>query len=331
MKAMLLRAAAAISTPPLRLEDVPDPRPAADEILIKVSACAVCRTDLQLTEGDLAAQFTPFIPGHQVTGEVVATGSTVEGWQPGDRAAAGWLASTCGVCAYCRAGRENLCPDAQFTGWSRNGGYAEYVAVRSAFAFKVPQGFADLAAAPLLCGGVIGYRSLKRSAVQPGQRLGLFGYGASAHLTIQVARHWGCEVFVWTRSAQEQQRALATGAAWAGSYGDHPGVAMDAAITFAPVGDVVISALESVTPGGTVAINAIHLDRIPEFSYDLLWRERNLVSVANYTRQDATELLDLAATIPIATDIETLPLSAANDALQRLKDGRLRGTAVLCP
>lgn len=302
-----------------------------DEIVIKVSACAVCRTDLQLAEGDLKAQLLPVIPGHQVTGEVVALGSAVEGWHPGDRAAAGWLASTCGVCAYCRGGRENLCPQAQFTGWSRNGGYAEYIAVRAACAFKVPPGFADLAAAPLLCGGVIGYRSLKRSAVQPGRRLGLFGYGASAHLTIQVARHWGCEVFVWTRSPREQRRALATGAAWAGGYGERPGVAMDAAITFAPVGHVVVSALEAVAPGGTVAINAIHLDRIPQFSYDLLWRERSLVSVANYTREDATELLGLAAAIPIVTDIETLPLSAANDALLRLKDGRLRGTAVLCP
>ncbi len=331
MKAMVLHAPAAIASAPLQLEDVPEPQAAADELVIKVSACAVCRTDQQLTEGDLAAQISPLIPGHQVTGEVVAVGSAVEGWRPGDRAAAGWLASTCGVCIYCRSGRENLCPDAQFTGWSRNGGYAEYIAVRAAFAFKVPAGFADLAAAPLLCGGVIGYRSLKRSAVQPGGRLGLFGYGASAHLTIQVARHLGCEVFVWTRSAQEQQRALATGAAWAGGYDERPGVAMDAAITFAPVGDVVISALAAVAPGGTVAINAIHLDRIPQFSYDLLWRERNLVSVANYTRADATELLDLAAAIPIVTDIETFPLSAANDALLRLKDGRLRGTAVLCP
>jgi propanol-preferring alcohol dehydrogenase len=229
------------------------------------------------------------------------------------------------------SGRENLCLQAQFTGWSRNGGYAEYVALNSSFALRVPDKFDHLAAAPLLCGGVIGYRSLKRSSIQPGERLGLFGYGASAHLAIQVALHWDCEVFVWTRSEREQQRARAAGASWVGSYDQRPDLEMDAAVTFAPSGDVVIRALESVRPGATVAINAIHLDRVPQFSYDLLWRERSLVSVANYTRRDAAELLELAASIPIVTDTESFSLSEANDALQKLKDGSLSATAVLLP
>jgi propanol-preferring alcohol dehydrogenase len=307
------------------------PAPGEGEILLRVGACGVCRTDLQICEGDLPPRKQPITPGHQIVGRVEAVGPNVDGWAPGQRAGVGWLASTCGVCAYCRTGRENLCEEARFTGWDQDGGYATHAIVRGDFAFPLPGGLDDLALAPLLCGGVIGYRSLKRARVEPGGVLGLFGFGASALLTIQVAVHWGCRVFVCTRSAEERARAERLGALWAGGYDETPPERLDAAITFAPSGDVVVAALRATAPGGTVAINAIHLDRIPQFSYDLLWRERNLVSVANYTRDDARELLGLAAAIPIRTETDVLPLAQANEALSRLKQGEIQGAAVLRP
>jgi propanol-preferring alcohol dehydrogenase len=248
-----------------------------------------------------------------------------------------WIASTCGRCRFCRSGRENLCDDAQFTGWDRDGGYATAVTARAEFVHPIPAGFASIAAAPLLCGGAIGYRSLRIAGVgPPGHEatpgtLGLFGFGASATCAIQVARHWGWQVFVATRSPREQDRARSLGAVWAGGYDDPVPEALDAAITFAPAGEVVIRALEAVQKGGTVAINAIHLDRIPEFSYDKLWWERSLRSVANVTRADVRELLDLAARIPIETQVETLPLERAGEALVRLRDGDISGAAVLVP
>lgn len=328
VRALVLREPGPASSSPLRLEGPADPEPAPDELVLRVAACAVCRTDLQLVEGDLKARRLPVVPGHQVVGRVERVGAAVSGWAVGDRAGVAWLASTCGICRFCASGRENLCPDARFTGWDRDGGYATRIAVRADFALRLPDGFDDLAAAPLLCGGVIGYRSLKVSGVQPGGRLGLFGFGASALLTLQVARHLGCEVHVRTRSSGEQQRALEFGASSAAGY-DSPTPLLDAAITFAPAGDVVVTALRTVDRGGTVAINAIHLDRIPEFSYDLLWPERSLRSVANFTRADAREFLDLAAAIPIRTAIETFPLEDGNDALRGLATGGLEGTAVL--
>ncbi len=328
MHALELRAPAPAASRPLVPVDRADPGPATDEIVLSVAACAVCRTDLQLAEGDLAARRLPIVPGHQAVGRVVAVGAEATGWRVGDRAGVAWLASTCGVCAFCRSGRENLCPDARFTGWDRDGGYATRVAVRADFALRLPDGFDDLAAAPLLCGGVIGYRSLKVSGIQPGGRLGLFGFGASALLTLQVARHWGCEVHVRTRAPREQERALAFGAASAAGY-DEPAPPLDAAVTFAPAGDVVVTALRSLDRGGTVAINAIHLDRVPEFPYDLLWWERSLRSVANFTRADAREFLALAAEIPIRTEIQPFALDDANEALAALAGGRLDGTAVL--
>jgi propanol-preferring alcohol dehydrogenase len=253
----------------------------------------------------------------------------VEGWGVGDRAGIGWLGSTDGTCRSCRTGHENLCREARFTGWDSDGGYAERARVRADFAFHLPDGFDDLAAAPLLCGGVIGYRSLRISGIEPGGRLGLFGFGASALLAIQVAVHWGCEVYVATRSEREQERARSLGAAWAGGYDEAVPVPLDAAVTFAPVGDVVLAALRAVDRGGTVAINAIHLDRIPEFPYDHLWPERSLRSVANYTRQDAREFLELAATIPVRTETEVHPLPEGGTALERLAAGRVEGAAVL--
>jgi propanol-preferring alcohol dehydrogenase len=289
----------------------------------------VCRTDLQICEGDVVGRTLPIVPGHQAVGRVESVGTEVTGWAIGDRAGIGWLASTCGHCEACATERENLCPEARFTGWDVDGGFAQRAAVEADFAFRIPDDVPDAAAAPLLCGGVIGYRALKLSGIAPGGRLGLFGFGASALQAIQVARHWGCDVYVVTRSERERQRGLALGARWAGGYDDAVPVALDAAVTFAPVGDVVVAALRALAPGGTVAINAIHLDRIPEFDYDLLWLERGLRSVANYTRRDALEYLELARTIPIRTEIETHPLADGNLALQRLKAGLVDGAAVL--
>jgi propanol-preferring alcohol dehydrogenase len=314
---------------PLALEATLDVAPGEGELAIDVTACGVCRTDLQIADGDLAARRLPIVPGHQIVGRVAALGPGVTRWNVGDRAGAGWLASACGICAFCKQGRENLCERATFTGWDRDGGYATRAVVRADFAFPLPEGFDDVDAAPLLCGGVIGYRSLRRSGIQPGGRLGLYGFGASALLALQVARHWGCRVFVATRSKDEQERARTMGAEWAGGYGDTPPEPLDAAVTFAPSGDVVVAALKATGRGGTVAINAIHLDRVPEFSYDLLWLERNLVSVANYTRQDAVELLELARAIPIRTRYETHALADANEALRRIRSGEVDGSAVL--
>jgi len=251
------------------------------------------------------------------------------GIRSSERAGAAWLAGACGSCEYCRSGRENLCADAVFTGWDQDGGYAEQITVRSDYALRIPASFSDVDAAPLLCGGIIWYRSLKISGIRPGGRLGLYGFGASALLAMQVATHWGCDVFVATRSPLEQQRAIEMGAVWTGSYHDRPPVSLDAAVTFAPAGYVVVEALKSVARGGTVAINAIHLDRIPEFGYDLLWGERQIRSVANFTLVDAREFLRLAAEIPIRTVVDVYPLADANLALHRLKDGLVQGAAVL--
>jgi propanol-preferring alcohol dehydrogenase len=246
----------------------------------------------------------------------------------GDRAGIGWLASACGGCRSCTTGRENLCPEATFTGWDRDGGFATRLMVRADFALRPPRAIPDAAVAPLLCGGVIGYRSLKVAGIEPGGRLGLFGFGASALLALQVARHWDCEVHVRTRSREGRAQAIALGAASAGAPGD-PVPPLDAAVTFAPTGDVIPAALAALDRGGTVAINAIHLDRVPGYPYDLLWSERGIRSVANYTRADAREFLDLAATIGIETRIETFPLDEAGEALARLARGTLEGTAVL--
>jgi propanol-preferring alcohol dehydrogenase len=320
-----------IDSRPLDGAHVDDPSPAPDELLLRVAACAVCRTDLQICEGDVHAPRLPLVPGHQVVGHVIGTGKDVASWHMGDRAGIGWLGSADGTCDQCRAGRENLCPNARFTGLNRNGGYAELVTVRADFALRLPPTFSDTDAAPLLCGGVIGYRSLRLSGVSAGGRLGLFGFGASALLTLQAARFLGIDVYVVTRSEAERGRARETGATWAGGYDEPIPTALDGAITFAPVGSVVIAALRAIGPGGTVAVNAIHLDGIPAFDYDLLWRERVLRSVANYTRDDARAFLDLAAKIPIRPRIEEIALRDANDALARVSRGDVDGTPVLVP
>ena len=330
-RAQVLGKPGPVSGHPLELRDVEALAPAPGEIAIDVAACGVCRTDLQLVEGDLLARRLPVVPGHQVVGRVAALGPGVQRWHLGDRVGVAWLAGSCGRCEQCRSGSENLCPTAEFTGWDRDGGYAETMVARSDFAFAIPEAFTDVQAAPLLCGGVIGYRSLKISGIEPGGRLGLYGFGASAVLALQVAVHWGCEVYVATRSATERERALEFGAVWVGGYDDAPPIDLDAAVTFAPAGAVVVAALWAIAAGGTVAINAIHLDEIPAFNYDLLWRERGLRSVANFTRRDAEEFLALAAEIPIRTLAVVYPLDDANLALEQLAAGNVSGAAVLTP
>jgi len=314
---------------PLERSEGAEPAPGPGELLLRVTTCAVCRTDLQLCEGDLAARRLPIVPGHQIVGRVVALGTGVTGWREGERAGVAWLASACGICARCTEGRENLCEKAQFTGWDRDGGYATHVTAKADFALRIPDVFDDVSAAPLLCGGVIGYRALHVSGILPGQRLGLYGFGASAFLALQVARHWGCRIFVCTRSKSEQARARSLGAEWAGGYDETPPTRLDAAVTFAPAGNVVTAALRALDRGGTVAINAIHLDEIPAFDYDTLWWERSLRSVANFTREDARAFLELAAHIPIRPAFEVYSLDDANIALARLKEGRVSGAAVL--
>ena len=329
MRAMLLERPGAIGAHPLRAVDLPSPAPGPGELLLRVVACGICRTDLQLCEGDLSMHRTPVVPGHQIVGRVTAVGDGVTGWRIGDRAGVAWLGGACGDCERCREGRENLCTHARFTGWDRDGGYATEANVRADFALHLPEAFSDLDAAPLLCGGVIGYRALRISGVRPGQRLGLFGFGASALLALQIAVHWGCRVYVCTRSEAERRRALAMGARWAGGYDETPSEPLDAAVTFAPVGSVVIAALKALDRGGTVAVNAIHLDEVPRFSYDDLWWERTIRSVANFTREDARQLLDLASSIPIRPSFDVYALEDANLALERLKGGLVDGAAVL--
>ncbi len=315
---------------PLRLVDRPMPEPTRDEVLIEVRACGVCRTDLQLVEGDLELHSHPIVPGHQIVGEVIAAGAASD-WSIGSRVGVTWLAGACRRCAFCRSGRENLCHDARFTGWDRDGGFAEAVVADGRYVSPVPDGVGDVDVAPLLCGGVIGHRALRATGLTAGGRLGLYGFGASATIVLQLALHQGMDVHVATRSTSEQERARALGAQSVGTYDESPPQPLDAAITFAPVGSVVIDALRAVDRGGTVVVNAIHLDGIPAFDYGLLWHERSIKSVANVTRRDAAELLELAERIPLVTHHQQYPLDDANRALADLSSGQVRGAAVLVP
>lgn len=329
MKAMMLRAPSPAEENPLVPAELPLPMPAAGEVRLQVAVCGVCHTDLHTVEGDLALPRLPLVPGHQVVATVEALGEGVTRFQPGDRVGVPWLYATCGTCDYCLSGRENLCDRIRFTGLHADGGFAEYMVVPADFAYPIPAGFPDVQAAPLLCAGVIGYRSLRLSEIKPGQRLGLYGFGASAHVTIQVARHWGCEVSVFTRSQEHRQHALELGAAWVGGAEETPPALLDGGITFAPAGWIVPAALRHLRKGGTLAINAIHMTPIPGFEYGLIYGERTVRSVANSTRRDAEELLRLAAEIPLHTDVERYPLAEANEVLQRLKRSEIRGAAVL--
>jgi propanol-preferring alcohol dehydrogenase len=329
MRAAVLHRPRSATEDPLVIDEVDTPSAEPSDVVIDVHACGVCRTDLQICEGDLAAKHLPIIPGHQVVGTVAAVGKSVTDFQPGDRVDVAWIAGACGHCRFCATDRENLCVDATFTGWDVDGGYAQSMRARHDFVYRLPDGYDDVAVAPLLCGGVIGYRCLRVAGVAPGMRLGLYGFGASATIVIQVATYLGCEVYVVTRSAAERERAVELGAVWAGTYETSPPVALDVAITFAPSGDVVVAALAAVDRGGLVVVNAIHLDRIPEFDYGLLWWERSVRSVANVTRADVSELLALAPKIPIVTQTDRYPLTRANDALRDLARGRVHGAAVL--
>ncbi len=331
MRVQLLRAPAPADTSPLEWSVLPDPIPGSGRIAIRVSACAVCHTDLHTVEGELAAPRLPIVPGHQVVGTVAALGPDAAGWSVGERAGVFWLHSACGRCAFCRRGDENLCPDAEFTGLHQNGGYAEYITARADFALRIPDAFDDVHAAPLLCAGIIGYRSLRKADAQPGETVGLFGFGASAHLAIQVARNWNCRVFVFTRSAAHRELARLLGAEWTGAASDTPPAALDRAVIFAPSGSLVSAALERLRPGGTLAINAISMSDIPAFPYSQLYGERTIRSVANATRIDAVEFLDLAARIPIRVTAQAFGLKEANDVLRLLKESKLDGAAVLVP
>jgi propanol-preferring alcohol dehydrogenase len=326
---MVLREPKPAEKDPLARVDLPVPEPAPGQIRLRVRACGVCHTDLHLVEGEIATPRLPVVPGHQIIGRVDELGEGVTRFAVGDRAGVPWLYSTCGQCDYCQRGLENLCDNARFTGQHADGGFADYMVVPADFAYPIPMGFPDDQAAPLLCAGIIGYRSLRLSEIQPRGRLGLYGFGASAHVTIQVARHWGCEVYVFTRSEEHQRHARELGAVWVGQAQDTPPAELDSAITFAPAGWLVPEALRVLRKGGTLAINAIHMSPIPELPYHLLYGERTVRSVANSTRQDAEELLRLAAEIPIHTDVELYPLDQANAVLQRLKRAEVQGAAVL--
>lgn len=329
MKAMVLRAPGPVAGRPLALAELPLPEPGSGQVRLRVRACGVCHTDLHLVEGEIETPRLPVVPGHQVVGVVDALGAGVTRFQRGDRVGVPWLHWTDGTCDFCRKGRENLCPNALFTGQHVDGGFAEFTVSFADWTYPIPEGLADEQAAPLLCAGLIGYRSLRLSEIQPGERLGLYGFGASAHIAIQVARHWGCQVYVFTRSEEHRRHALELGAAWAGDARQEPPASLDSAVTFAPAGWLVPEVLRALRPGGTLAINAIYMSPLPEMPYDLLYRERTVRSVANLTRRDAEEFLPLAARIPVRTDVEVFPLEAANEVLQRLKRSDVRGAAVL--
>ncbi len=315
---------------PLSIEEVPIPVPGQGESLLKVLACGVCRTDLHIVEGDLPSKLSPLILGHQIVGEIVTSSSTA--FRPGDRVGVSWVGGTDGTCKFCRSDRENLCDAAVFTGYSRNGGYAEYATARTDFLVPLPAALSPEVTAPLLCAGMIGFRSLRVAGVKPGDRVGLFGFGASARLVMPVLQSWQCEVYVSTRGDRHRQEAIAFGAKWVGDAFDQPPQRLDAAVTFAPVGAVVLAALKSLDKGGIVAINAIHLDQMPAFDYDsLLWEERQIRSVANMTRQDAKDFLQIASEIGITPAIKTFRLEEANDALQAIRQEDVVGSAVIIP
>ncbi len=325
MRAMILKAPGK----PLRAAEVPSPEVGSGQVLVRVCACGVCRTDLHVVDGELPDPKHSLIPGHQIVGVVEETGEGVEHFATGDRVGVPWLGHTDGTCRYCLSGRENLCDGARFTGYQLDGGYAEYAAADERFCFPIPSGYPDLQAAPLLCAGLIGYRSLRFAG--DAERLGLFGFGASAHIVAQVAAHQGRRVFAFTRpgDGEGQRFARELGARWAGGYEDPPPEELDAAVIFAPVGALVPAALRVLAKGGAVVCAGIHMSDVPAFPYDLLWGERSLRSVANLTRKDGEEFLDLAPQVPVRTEVEPFALEEANAALGALRAGEIRGAAVL--
>ena len=313
----------------LSLREIDLPEPGAEQVLLRVHACAVCRTDLHIIDGELSDPKIPLIPGHEIVGTVATVGAAVTRFKVGDRLGVPWLGWTCGECSFCREGQENLCDRAKFTGYTLDGGYAEYAVADQRFCFPIPEEYSDIEAAPLLCAGLIGYRSLVKAG--NGSRLGIYGFGAAAHIVAQVANYQKREIYAFTRpgDSEAQQFALSLGAVWAGSSDELPPVKLDAAIIFAPVGALVTQALKTVRKGGTVVSGGIHMSDIPSFPYALLWEERSICSVANLTRRDGAEFMQLAPKVPVRTQVETFALAEANEALQRLRSGRIHGAAVL--
>ena len=316
---------------PLEYRQCPRPEPGPGQVLVEVSACAVCRTDLHVVDGDLTEPKVPIVPGHEIVGRVVESGEGVEAFTVGERVGIPWLGWTCGECRYCRSGQENLCPNARFTGYQIDGGYADYTVADARYCFPIHGDYSDAEAAPLLCAGLIGYRSLRMAG--DAERLGIFGFGAAAHIVAQVARHQGRRLFAFTRPGDQTAQAFAgrLGAEWTGGSDEAPPEELDAAIIFAPVGSLVPAALRAIRPGGVVVCGGIHMSDIPAFPYDILWREKRLVSVANLTRADGEAFLELAPKVPVKTEIETFPMDQANEALRRLREGELTGAAVLVP
>ena len=327
MHAMLLDAA----RQPLRIAELPLPEPGPQQLRLRVTACGVCRTDLHIVDGELTDPKLPLVLGHEIVGRVEALGAEVEGFAIGDRVGVPWLGFTDGTCPYCRTGRENLCDHARFTGYQIDGGYASHTLADARYCFHLPEGYSDAEAAPLLCAGLIGYRSLKITG--DARRLGIYGFGAAAHIVAQVARHQGRQIFAFTRPADGQAQAFARelGAVWAGGSDEAPPEALDAAIIFAPIGALVPAALKALRKGGVVVCGGIHMSDIPNFPYDLLWEERVVRSVANLTREDAHEFLALAPKVPVKTTVVPMKLTEANEALKRLRQGELTGAAVLIP
>jgi propanol-preferring alcohol dehydrogenase len=314
---------------PLRITDLPIPKAEAGEVLIRVAACAVCRTDLHIVDGELPGPKLPLVPGHQIAGAVEDLGDNVTRFRIGDRVGVPWVGWTCGACDYCRFGRENLCDRAKFTGYTLDGGYSEYAVANQRFCFPIPERYSEAEAAPLLCAGLVGYRSLIKAG--EGKRLGIYGFGAAAHIVTQVTKHQNREIYAFTRRGDEQAKrfALDLGAVWAGASDEHPPEKLDAAIIFAPVGEIVPYALRAVQKGGTVVCAGIHMSDIPSFPYSILWEERSLCSVANLTRRDGEEFMALAPRVPVRTQVQTFRLEEANEALAALRLGRIHGAAVL--
>ena len=314
---------------PLRKADLPRPNPGHSQVLIRVLACAVCRTDLHIVDGELTEPKLPLVPGHEIVGKVVDLGVDVNRFKIGDRVGVPWLGWTCGQCAYCGNGQENLCDQAKFTGYTLDGGYAEYTVADQRFCFSIPDSYSDAEAAPLLCAGLIGYRSLVKAG--NGKRIGIYGFGAAAHIIAQVAKFQGRRIYAFTRPGDEEAKkfAIGLGAVWAGGSNEMPPEKLDAAIIFAPVGQLVPLALKAVAKGGIVVCGGIHMSDIPSFPYSILWQERSICSVANLTRRDGAEFMALAPKVPVRTEIETFPLEEANEALNRLRAGKIHGAAVL--
>ena len=330
MRAVVLPSPAPIESAPLRLQEKPRPVPAAGEILVRVVVCGVCRTDLHVAEGDLPAKHRDLVPGHEIVGLVEELGPGARRFAPGDRVGIAWLRETCGTCPYCRRGRENLCPNARFTGWDHDGGYAEYATVREDFAYRLPASIDDERAAPLLCAGIIGYRAIKRAGVVPGATVGLYGFGGSAHLALQVLKHWNCRAFVMSRGGVHRDLARELGADWIGEASERPPAPLDAAILFAPAGELVPAAMQALDRGGILAIAGIYLTQIPPLDYERdLFYEREIRSVTANTRADGEEFLAIAGEIPIRSFTVGMGLSDANRALAMLKADELRGAAVL--